>query len=768
MTDDRLDHLHEVGRLLWPAHDLQVGTAGDPAAGGVRREYLLLPSARRPRLLVPAGRRAAAGAVRRYGVGRGRTARWQASALATGLSAGLAPWLLRDRVRLVGPEGAGTGESIETHLAEVLGREVLVSLYLGAPRANRKPVLQVLDPVGRTLAWVKVGVDELTRRLVADEAAALTTLATAALRRSTVPRVLHSGRWQGLELLVQSPLPVDPRKGRPRPDRVAAAQAEVAAIGASAPEPLSRTTYWAELTARVARLPAGAAATGLAELAGRIVDAHGDVPVRLGAWHGDWTPWNTAVDGDTLLVWDWERFAPSVPVGYDTLHWGLQSDLVNSLADPAASARRCIDDAPEVLAPFDLDAATARATACGYLTELATRYIGRPPGRGGRPARGRRSLAAARRRGRARPGRGQTLTSPFRTRLPGDTGTRTPRSRDDGRHHARSDRTPSAAIAAFRETGPAMTLSGKLRRSPAVKRAVQAVTVGVGRVTSGARMTPDFLIIGGQRCGTTSMYRTLAQHPNVLKAVKHKGVHYFDTDYGRGMAWYRAHFPLERTAAAVERRTGVPSLTFESSPYYMFHPLAAERIAADLPGVKVIVLLRDPVERAYSAHAHELARGFETEDFETALALEDERLAGEAEKMAADPTYLSHSHQHHGYLQRGRYVDHLERLEAVFGRERMHVVDSHAFFTDPEPVLRRRPAVPGPAAHRLPGVRAAQRPSPLADGARAAGAARGALRPVRRAAGELAGPPRQLAGDGRPPGTGEHLRRARADMSSRA
>jgi len=197
-------------------------------------------------------------------------------------------------------------------------------------------------------------------------------------------------------------------------------------------------------------------------------------------------------------------------------------------------------------------------------------------------------------------------------------------------------------------------------------------------------MTPDFLIIGGQRCGTTSMYRTLSQHPNVLKPVLHKGVHYFDTSYSSGIRWYRGHFPLEATARRVERETGTRPLTFESSPYYMFHPLAAERIKRDLPEVKVIVLLRDPVERAYSAHAHELARGFETEDFETALALEDSRLDGEAERILADETYNSHSHQHHGYLQRGRYVEHLERLEKVLGREQMHVVDSHRFFTEPE------------------------------------------------------------------------------------
>jgi hypothetical protein len=231
-----------------------------------------------------------------------------------------------------------------------------------------------------------------------------------------------------------------------------------------------------------------------------------------------------------------------------------------------------------------------------------------------------------------------------------------------------------------------MTLSARLRRSPAVKKVAQRGIVTAGVLTSRWRMTPDFLIIGGQRCGTTSMYRTLAQHPAILKAVRHKGVHYFDTDYDKGLSWYRAHFPLLRSAAAVERRLGVRAQTFESSPYYMFHPLAAERIDKDLPGVKVLVLLRDPVERAYSAHAHELARGYEDQDFETALALEDSRLDGEAEKLIADPTYRSHAHQHHGYLQRGRYIDHLERLEKVFGRDRLHVVDSHAFFTDPEPV----------------------------------------------------------------------------------
>ena len=198
-------------------------------------------------------------------------------------------------------------------------------------------------------------------------------------------------------------------------------------------------------------------------------------------------------------------------------------------------------------------------------------------------------------------------------------------------------------------------------------------------------MLPGFLIAGAQRCGTTSMYRTLSQHPAIVKAVLHKGVHYFDMNYERGIGWYRAHFPLRWTARP-DRTSGSQALTFESSPYYMFHPLAAERIAHDLPEVRLVVLVRDPVERAYSAHAHELARGFENEPFARALELEDERLLGEAERMRKDPRYLSLNHQHHAYLARGRYAEQLERLESLFGPDRVYVVDSGDFFTDPEPV----------------------------------------------------------------------------------
>jgi hypothetical protein len=230
-------------------------------------------------------------------------------------------------------------------------------------------------------------------------------------------------------------------------------------------------------------------------------------------------------------------------------------------------------------------------------------------------------------------------------------------------------------------------IKGSIKARPGLQELARATARATGRVTASARMTPSFLIVGAQRCGTTSMYKTLAQHPLVLPAVLHKGAHYFDTGYGHGAAWYRGHFPLLASARRAAPSPDRLPVTGESSPYYMFHPLAGQRIFADLPGVKLLVLLRDPVERAYSAHTHETARGFETEPFEKALELEPVRLAGEEAKLIADPAYQSHSHQHHAYVTRGRYAEQLQRLEGIFGRDRLHVVDSQRFFTDPEPVF---------------------------------------------------------------------------------
>jgi len=201
-----------------------------------------------------------------------------------------------------------------------------------------------------------------------------------------------------------------------------------------------------------------------------------------------------------------------------------------------------------------------------------------------------------------------------------------------------------------------------------------------GMVTAGLRMTPAFLIVGAQRSGTTTLFRLLASHPNLVRPTLSKGSGYFDDFYGQGWRWYRAHFPLRGLARLFARG---PVATFECSGYYLFHPLAAERIARDLPEVKVVVVVRDPVERTYSAYRHERARGFETVDFDTALELEGIRVSGEGERLARDPGYRSFEHRHHAYVGRSEYAGQIRRLVEVLGADRVFVLEADAFFQDP-------------------------------------------------------------------------------------
>jgi hypothetical protein len=118
---------------------------------------------------------------------------------------------------------------------------------------------------------------------------------------------------------------------------------------------------------------------------GVITDRGGQQTLTLGAWHGDWSPWNMASTGNGLLVWDWERFATGVPLGFDALHHQLQAEVIGTRSDPQAAALRCREHAPRNLAPFGLAPAQARLTAVLYLTELATRYLADRQAQAGAP-----------------------------------------------------------------------------------------------------------------------------------------------------------------------------------------------------------------------------------------------------------------------------------------------------------------------------------------------------------------------------------------------
>jgi hypothetical protein len=214
------------------------------------------------------------------------------------------------------------------------------------------------------------------------------------------------------------------------------------------------------------------------------------------------------------------------------------------------------------------------------------------------------------------------------------------------------------------------------------KRALRGLAVG----TSQVRQLPDFLIIGTKRGGTTSLWRYLLLHPLVapmFPATQNiKSPHFFDLHYARGVAWYRSYFPSAAYRSRVQRRHGRPPVAGEASPYYLFHPRAAERAVEVVPGAKVIVLLRNPVERAWSHYWERVKAGVEPLSFEEAIEREPSRLAGEAERILADPSYNSEAHEYYSYLARGRYLEQLERWLQRFPREQFCILRSEDFFGD--------------------------------------------------------------------------------------
>ena len=222
---------------------------------------------------------------------------------------------------------------------------------------------------------------------------------------------------------------------------------------------------------------------------------------------------------------------------------------------------------------------------------------------------------------------------------------------------------------------------------------IKGVARAGGISTARWRPLPDFLIIGAKRGGTTSLYFDLLDHPGViplypppirgLKPDATKGVHYFDSNAFRSEAWYRSYFPTSANRLRHARQLGYTPITGEASPYYLFHPGAVDRAAALVPEARIIAQLRDPVIRTYSHWKERRRQDAEPLDFLSALDAEPERLAGEKERLIADPTYSSYAWEQQSYATQSEYADQLRRWVQAFGRERVHVTFSEDYFAAP-------------------------------------------------------------------------------------
>jgi len=205
--------------------------------------------------------------------------------------------------------------------------------------------------------------------------------------------------------------------------------------------------------------------------------------------------------------------------------------------------------------------------------------------------------------------------------------------------------------------------------------------------TSFFRVMPDYIIIGAQRCGTTSLYNYLIQHPCIIPARK-KEIHYYDNNYKKGIGWYKSSFPLFLHKNLIKFFKGF-SITGEASPYYIFHPLVAKKINDALPGIKLICILRNPVDRAYSHYQHEVRKGRESLSFEEAISIESERLRGEVEAINKNPDYPGNNHRRFSYLARGRYEEQLRRWFKLFPKEQFIFIKSENLYSDSENQLNR-------------------------------------------------------------------------------
>jgi sulfotransferase family protein len=209
---------------------------------------------------------------------------------------------------------------------------------------------------------------------------------------------------------------------------------------------------------------------------------------------------------------------------------------------------------------------------------------------------------------------------------------------------------------------------------------------GFMRATQPARCLPSFLVIGATQSGTTSFFSYLTGVPGVLPAVC-KEIRFFSRHYERGTGWYRSFFPLAASRALARRRLGAEPAVGEASPAYLWHPWAPSRVHALDPGMRLIVLLRDPVDRAYAQYQKVRDSGAETLEFDEAIDAESERTAGELARMESDSSYLSESYRRYAYLGRSLYADQLEGWLGLFPREQLLVLATEDLALDPAGVI---------------------------------------------------------------------------------
>jgi hypothetical protein len=208
------------------------------------------------------------------------------------------------------------------------------------------------------------------------------------------------------------------------------------------------------------------------------------------------------------------------------------------------------------------------------------------------------------------------------------------------------------------------------------------------RITAPLRPLPDFLIIGSHKAGTRSLYHNLCSHPGILPCLG-KEPDFFTFQWGRGVLWYRSLFPMRRFHSGNASRLADRTVTGEGSTSYLFAPHCPKNVRDVIPHVRIIVMLRNPVDRCYSHYHHNVRRSREPLPFEDALEEEERRTSESIKRMIDDPAYLEADCFHYAYLKRSIYVDQLARWLSAFPSDQLLVLKSEGVFSDPQKAFDR-------------------------------------------------------------------------------
>jgi hypothetical protein len=224
-------------------------------------------------------------------------------------------------------------------------------------------------------------------------------------------------------------------------------------------------------------------------------------------------------------------------------------------------------------------------------------------------------------------------------------------------------------------------------------RAGNKLARGYRRATSSLRGLPNFILIGAPRCGTTSLYEHLSMHADVIPAFR-KEIHFFDVHYDRGVGWYRAYFPLIS-------RLRTKMITGEATPNYLSDRRVPSRIRDTVPDVKLVVLLRNPVDRAYSAWQLKVSEGVEPLSFADAIENEDDRVAADISRFGSIEGAGGRALRY-AYLGKGRYSEHLERWLGIFPKEQILVCKSEDIFAGDRGILLKLYSFLGVTSSAIP------------------------------------------------------------------